>query len=415
MFETLFCYPRVLARHRAGPSAEERDRFLAHHAQAGAAPESLLRLASELLLVARRIDVTGPTVITPREIEAAADGWVRHQRRHHRVRDPKFCRQRFVQVATDWLRFLDRLQATQEQPGADADLVDEFANYMRMERGLSSRTIHNRCWHVQAFLDWLREQGHSITEVSLGQVDAFLAMRGAQGWCRVSIATAASALRSFFVRMAVHGRCADGFAAGIEGPRLFKHESLPVGPQWKDVQRLIASADTDSPQDIRDRAILLLLAVYGLRCSEVVALSLDDVRWEQEILHVTRPKQRCQQDYPLTTDLGNAVLRYLQQVRQRSASRALFLSIKAPVRPLAPSSLHHLVATRMRVLDIRCPHHGPHALRHACATHLVAEGLSLKQIGDHLGHRSPEATRTYAKVDLVGLRQVADFDLGALL
>ena len=188
MFETLFCYPRVLARHRAGPSAEERDRFLAHHAQAGAAPESLLRLASELLVVARRIDVSGPTVISPREIEAAADDWVRHERRHHRVRDPKFCRQRFVQVATDWLRFLDRLQATQEQPGADADLVDEFANYMRMERGLSSRTIHNRCWHVQAFLDWLREQGHSITEVSLGQVDAFLAMRGAQGWCRVSIA-----------------------------------------------------------------------------------------------------------------------------------------------------------------------------------------------------------------------------------
>jgi len=415
MFETLFCYPRVLARHRAGPSAEERDRFLAHHAQVGAAPKSLLRLASELLLVARRIDVSGPTVIAPREIEAAADGWVRHQRRHHRVRDPKFCRQRFVQVATDWLHFLDRLQATQEQPGADADLVDEFANYMRLERGLSSRTIHNRCWHVQAFLDWLREQGHSIAEVSLGQVDAFLAMRGAQGWCRVSIATAASALRSFFVRMAVHGRCADGFAAGIEGPRLFKHESLPVGPQWKDVQRLIASADTDSPRDIRDRAILLLLAVYGLRCSEVVALSLDDVRWEQEILHVTRPKQRCKQDYPLTTDLGNAVLRYLQQVRQRSASRALFLTIKAPVRPLAPSSLHHLVATRMRALDIRCPRHGPHALRHACATHLVAEGLSLKQIGDHLGHRSTEATRTYAKVDLVGLRQVADFDLGALL
>ena len=415
MFETLFCYPRVLARHRTGPSAEERDRFLAHHAQVGATPKSLLRLASELLLVARRIDVSGPTAITPLEIEAAADGWVRHQRRHRRVRDPKFCRQRFVQVATDWLRFLDRLQATQEQPGADADLVDEFANYMRLERGLSSRTIHNRCWHVQAFLDWLREQGHSIAEVSLGQVDAFLAMRGAQGWCRVSIATAASALRSFFVRMAVHGRCDDGFAAGIEGPRLFKHESLPVGPQWKDVQRLIASADTDSPQDIRDRAILLLLAVYGLRCSEVVALSLDDVRWEQEILHVTRPKQRCKQDYPLTTDLGNAVLRYLQQVRQRSASRALFLSIKAPVRPLAPSSLHHLVATRMRALDIRCPRHGPHALRHACATHLVAEGLSLKQIGDHLGHRSTEATRTYAKVDLVGLRQVADFDLGALL
>jgi len=415
MFGTLFRYQRVLARHRDGPSAEERERFLAHCAQAGAARKSLLQLAGELLLVARRIDVAGATAIGLHDVEVAADGWVRYQRRRHRIRDPRFSRQRFIQVATAWFRFLSRLSMTPDSRGAHADLVDEFANYMRLERGLSSHTIHYRCWHVQAFLNWLSEQGCSIAEVKLEQVDAFLAMRGVQGWCRVSIATAAAALRSFFVHMAARGRCTDRFAAGIEGPRLFKHETLPVGPQWKDVRRLIASADTDSPNDIRDRAILLLLAVYGLRCGEVVALSLDDLGWEQEILHVSRPKQRCKQDYPLTTDVGNAILRYLQQVRPRCASRALFLTMRAPVRPLAAGSLHYLVTSRMQALDIRCPRRGPHALRHACATHLVAEGLSLKQIGDHLGHRSPDATRTYAKVDFAGLRQVADFDLGALL
>ena len=58
---------------------------------------------------------------------------------------------------------------------------------------------------------------------------------------------------------------------------------------------------------------------------------------------------------------------------------------------------------------------GPHALRHACAAHLVEEGLSLKEIGDHLGHRSSSATQIYAKVDLSGLREVAAFDLGGLL
>ena len=415
MFEALFRHPRVLARHRDGPSAEERDRFLAHCAHAGAAHASLLRLASELLLVARRIDISSTTAISILEIEAAADSWARHQRRHHRISDPKFCRQRFVQVATDWLSFLARLQTTPAAPCAGAGLVDEFANYMRLERGLSPHTIRKRCWHAQAFLNWLSEQDWSIAEVNLEQVDAFLATKGSQGWCRVSIATAASALRSFFVHLAAGGRCGERFAAGIEGPRLFKHEALPLGPQWEDVRRLIASADTDRPKDIRDRAILLLLAVYGLRRSKVVALSLDDLSWEREILHVSRPKQRRKQRYPLTTDVGNAVLRYLQQVRPRCASRSLFLRIKAPVRPLTPGSLHYLVTARMRALDICCPRHGPHAIRHACATHLVAEGLSLKQIGDHLGHRSPHATRTYAKVDLVGLRQVADFDLGALL
>ena len=66
-------------------------------------------------------------------------------------------------------------------------------------------------------------------------------------------------------------------------------------------------------------------------------------------------------------------------------------------------------------LNIQSLRHGPHSLRHACASHLLAEGFSLKEIGDHLGHRSASATRTYAKVDLVGLRAVANFDLGGLV
>ena len=68
---------------------------------------------------------------------------------------------------------------------------------------------------------------------------------------------------------------------------------------------------------------------------------------------------------------------------------------------------------RNRALSIK--HHGPHSLRHACATRLINQGLSLKEIGDHLGHRDVEATRIYAKVDLVRLREVANFDLGGLL
>jgi site-specific recombinase XerC len=70
----------------------------------------------------------------------------------------------------------------------------------------------------------------------------------------------------------------------------------------------------------------------------------------------------------------------------------------------------------MKRLGIKSlPHHGPHALRHACAAHLLSENFTLKEIGDHLGHSSPVATRIYAKVDLTGLREVADFDLGGVL
>jgi len=73
-----------------------------------------------------------------------------------------------------------------------------------------------------------------------------------------------------------------------------------------------------------------------------------------------------------------------------------------------------VVAKRLRPLNVSLPHYGPHALRHACAARLLAQGLSPKEIGDHLGHTDHQATRIYAKVDLIGLRRVADLDLGGL-
>ena len=241
MFETLYKYSRVLARHLDGPAAEERDRFVAYFAASGAARESMSHLASELLVVAQCLDVSGTRGITPKEIVSAADHWVRHQQRLGRISGSRYSYRRFVQVATDWLHFMGRLQLPPVTPPSSTELVDEFASYMRCERGLSPNTIHNRCWHVRAFLGWLAQNHEVIATATLEHVDAFLSMRGEQGWCRVSIAASAAALRSFFTHMAVMGHCTTHIAAGIQGPRLFKDEALPVGPRWDDVQRLLIS------------------------------------------------------------------------------------------------------------------------------------------------------------------------------
>src|SRR2546427_7364577 len=128
-----------------------------------------------------------------------------------------------------------------------------------------------------------------------------------------------------------------------------------------------------------------------------------------------RPKGRQTSPYPLLPAVGHAIIRYLQAVRPPCAPRELFLTLRPPFRPLSGSALHGLTSKHLQTVGIQPVHRGPHTLRHACAMHLVAQGLSLKEIGDHLGHRSAEATRIYAKVDLAGLREVAAFDVGDLL
>jgi site-specific recombinase XerD len=236
-----------------------------------------------------------------------------------------------------------------------------------------------------------------------------------QQCARVTVQSYANELRAFFRFAQTQGWCAPGLAESIMSPRVFGNESLPSAPSWEQVQTLIATTEGDRPTNIRDRAIVLLLSVYGLRVSEVVRLQLEDIDWQKEMILFRRSKRTGTASYPLCHTVGGAIVRYLREVRPGSAHRDIFLTMNAPFRPLTCSAVWRAVAERLRPIAQGLRHYGPHAIRHACATHLLNEGLSLKEVGDHLGHRSPEATRIYAKVDLAQLRGIAEFDLGELL
>ena len=143
-------------------------------------------------------------------------------------------------------------------------------------------------------------------------------------------------------------------------------------------------------------------------------MRLEDVDWTRNILRVQRSKTARMQEYPLTAMMTQALERYLKKARPDGSSSHLFLTLRAPYRALSGNGVYGLTRSLMDRLDIFSIKRGPHSLRHACASYLLNRGLSLKQVGDHLGHRSPSATQIYAKVDLNGLRAVATFDLGGL-
>jgi site-specific recombinase XerD len=269
---------------------------------------------------------------------------------------------------------------------------------------------------LRPFLAKLDEAELRLETLTVAQLDELIIQKVRDGgYARNTIHRCASVLRLFLQFAEERGWCRQGLAAAIMAPRVGTHEGLPIGPSWDDVKRLLAATEGDRPADIRDRALLLLLAVYGLRAGEVTALCLMDFDWEREVLSVPHSKSQRPRSYPLCRPVGDAVLRYLRQVRPRSEHRELFLTLVPPFRPLRASSLGRTVENRLHALGLALPRYGSHALRHACATHLLAQGLSLKEIGDHLGHQSPETTRIYAKVDLAALRTVADFPLEGLI
>jgi site-specific recombinase XerD len=322
---------------------------------------------------------------------------------------------RLYPLATRWLRFMGRLQQRPAVVTLCAKKIKAFADYMVHEEEMWPATVRSRCWIVKRFLDQLRVKGGSLREITPHRIDtAFQKLLDPGGYSRKTIQTWVCGLRAFFRFAETRAWCRKGLAASIRSPRVFSQASLPLGPSWDDVRRLLALTEGDQPRNIRARAILMLLAIYGLRAGEVSRLRLEDFDWEHELFIVVSSKTRRVRTYPLTRSVGDAILRYLQEVRPRSSYRELFLSLNAPSRPVR-TSLWSLVATRLQSLHVSLPHYGPHALRHACAMRLLAAGLSLKEIGDQLGHMDPETTQIYAKVDLVGLRQVADFDLGGVL
>jgi integrase len=158
----------------------------------------------------------------------------------------------------------------------------------------------------------------------------------------------------------------------------------------------------------------MLLAIYGLRSGEVSRLMLSDFDWREEVFAVNHSKRGGPQRYPLQREVGDAILQYLKKGRPRCACRHLFVTLNPPYRALGTSALWMLTSRRIRATGIQCRRTGPHVLRHACATRLLQQGASFKEIGDLLGHRSLESVGIYAKVDLPALRAVAAVDLGGL-
>jgi len=156
------------------------------------------------------------------------------------------------------------------------------------------------------------ERHRLLARARIEDVDEFLAMKGACGWKRRSVSVAADALRAFFRYAETRGWCATGFAKGIQGPKS-TNTKVSRGPELERGTQAPEIGKGFGPADLRARAVLSLLAIYGLRSSEVSRLMLSDFDWREEVFEVNHSKRGSPQRYPLRREVGDAILQYLKR------------------------------------------------------------------------------------------------------
>jgi integrase/recombinase XerD len=286
--------------------------------------------------------------------------------------------------------------------------LDRFTEYLRGTRGLAAATILGHTRQLRLFLRFLRydQDPCCLRRLELSRIEAFL-RRCARTNNRFSMQHIVATVRAFLRQQHAQGILTGRLHLQIDTPRVYRLERLPRALPWPQVQALLGSIDRSRCFGLRDFTLLYLAAAYGLRSSEVVRLSLDDIDWRARTLRVSQTKTKNAIRLPLTDEAATFLIDYLRKARPQSSYRELFLRMRAPEGPLKPTAIHDVLEHRIRLSGLELPQCGTHVLRHSLAAHLLRQGVSIKTIGDALGHRDVESTSIYLRLDVDDLREVA--------
>ena len=226
--------------------------------------------------------------------------------------------------------FLESRQAAAAQESSPSE---EHANHLREVRGFAASTISHHQWTAQCFLQHLEDTGTTLRCVRVSNVESYITKAGKR-LSRGSLQHEIAALRGFLRFLGMDGRAPNGLDCQIDTPRLYRLEQLPRALPWETVRKLLQSVDRNSPMGLRDYAMFLLIATYGLRASEIVAISLEDIRWKQRILRIHQRKTSSPLELPLTNEVLSALVKHLKRTPPPAPYRRVFLQYRCgPTRP----------------------------------------------------------------------------------
>ena len=273
-----------------------------------------------------------------------------------------------------------------------------FLDQLVYERGLSEKTREAYGGDLGQFWAFVSSRGAAdVADVRGADIVAFLGHEQAAGRDDATIARRFAAIRVLFAWLAAEGRIAANPAATLARPRTPHH--LPETLTEAQVARLLAAEAGDTPLERRNRAMLELLYACGLRASELVGLSLEDVHLDEAFLRCTGKGDK-QRVVPIGASAVASLRAYLEEARPALAAASddtsLFLTRRGT--GMCRETLWRVVEAAAEKSGLAGEVH-PHTLRHCFATHLLAHGANIRAIQEMLGHANVATTQIYTHVD----------------
>jgi len=283
-------------------------------------------------------------------------------------------------------------------------LCSQFDDWLRNYRGMFGRRLRTHQNILRDFVNFCCPMFNSTDDLAVIDshcVFKFLQQLSAQVNWRVPYLR--NALRFLFWR----GLISSDLSTVI--PRTAQTRvSRPRHLEPDQLRLLLEAARGDSPRELRDYAMLLLMSRLGLRAQEIVALLLDDIDWRSGTV-VIRGKGDSHNCMPLPVDVGEALSAWLCAART-GESRHVFFCVRPPYRPFTSSqTVRRALQIAYRKAELTPPYGEvrTHSLRHGCAMNMLGQGASLNEISDVLRHRCSASTTVYAHYDIESLRPLA--------
>lgn len=288
-------------------------------------------------------------------------------------------------------------------------LLTGYLMWMKECQHAGAGTLEIRRFGVGRFLEWLGDKAspEGVRGLTPSDVEGyFLDYAERSGYA--ARRSMQAALRTFLRYCHHEGYIRLHLDEAVPVMRTYKLSRVPRGIEEVQVRSVLESIDRTSPAGSRDYAILTILHTYGIRGCQVRALRLTDIDWTEELILFRSAKNGKDSLLPLTEEVGESIVDYLRKGRPASNAPELFLTSRAPFRPLKDSNtLSETVRRHVNAAGIDLHAKGAHIFRHAFASRKVAEGCAFKAVADVLGHRYLSTTYLYTKVDFNVLKQAA--------